>query len=134
MSASNTTQRGSCLCGSVSYTVSGPLRPICACHCKQCRKTSGHYVAATQCLQHDINIKEDALTWYQSSTEAERAFCGVCGSNLFWRRFNNRFISIFAGSLDSATDLRIESQIHTESKGDYYNLPDVDIIDQAILK
>ena len=125
---------GSCLCGSVTYTVSGPLRPVCACHCQQCRKTSGHYVAATQCAETDIEIKKGALTWYASSDTAERGFCGACGSNLFWRRFGNPNISIFAGSLDGETGLQMEMQLHVEAKGDYYVLPEIDIIDQKVLK
>jgi hypothetical protein len=38
---------GGCLCEGVRYTLTGDLRPIIACHCQQCQKTSGHYVAAT---------------------------------------------------------------------------------------
>ena len=36
-----------CLCGVVRYEVRGPLRPVIACHCTQCRRTSGPFVAAT---------------------------------------------------------------------------------------
>ena len=39
--------RGSCECGEVTFSVTGPLSPTFACHCSQCRKTSGHYWAAT---------------------------------------------------------------------------------------
>ncbi len=42
------THTGSCLCGAVTYEVRGDLRPSVACHCSQCRKTSGHYWSATQ--------------------------------------------------------------------------------------
>ena len=42
---------GGCLCGGVRYTVTGPLRDIVACHCEQCRRSSGHFVAATACRQ-----------------------------------------------------------------------------------
>ncbi len=78
--------RGSCECGAVAYEVSGPLRPVVGCHCRQCRKTSGHYVAATQCAKSDVTLTMDrALKWYRSSTNAERGFCNTCGSSLFWR-------------------------------------------------
>lgn len=124
---------GSCLCGNVRYTVRGPLRPVVACHCLQCRKTSGHYVAATQCAAEDINIEGDTLRWFSSSGEAERGFCANCGSSLFWRRFENPRISIFAGTLDAPTGLHMESQLYPESKGDYYELPDVPFRDQSTL-
>jgi hypothetical protein len=117
---------GSCLCGGVRYEVSGPLRPVVACHCTQCRKTSGHYVAATQAPEAKITMHGDTLRWFRSSEQAERGFCGVCGSNLFWRRFGSDKIS-------GPTGLRMESQIHSESKGDYYDLPDAPDIDQSSL-
>src|SRR5690349_241487 len=78
--------RGGCLCGSVTYVLKGELRPVVACHCVQCRKTSGHYVAATQVAAEDALVSGKALTWFRSSGHAERGFCSVCGSNLFWRR------------------------------------------------
>lgn len=129
-----TDHTGSCLCGGVKYKISGALRPVVACHCTQCRKTSGHYVAATQCEAKDLNVEAATLTWFKSSEVAERGFCGCCGSNLFWRRFGNANVSIFAGTLDGKTGLKMESQIHAESKGDYYDLPDCQIIDQNSLK
>ena len=42
------THTGGCLCGGVRYEVDGPLRDVVACHCSQCRRTSGHFVAATR--------------------------------------------------------------------------------------
>ncbi|MFT5696287.1 MAG: hypothetical protein ACI9QQ_002267, partial [Myxococcota bacterium] len=33
--------RGSCLCGSVRYEISGKLSPIQYCHAQRCRKASG---------------------------------------------------------------------------------------------
>lgn len=124
---------GGCLCGGVVYDVRGELRPVVACHCHQCRKTSGHYVAATQAARADVTIRGDTLRWFQSSDTAERGFCGNCGSNLFWRRHGNPYISIWAGTIDGQTGLRMESQIHTGSAGDYYDLPHVPVIDQSEL-
>lgn len=128
-----TTKTGGCLCGGVTYELKGALRPVVACHCAQCRKTSGHYVAATQVAAKDVDISGGTLTWYRSSDTAERGFCKVCGSNLFWRRFGSEHISIWAGTIDGPTGLRMESQLHAESAGDYYDLPDVPVIDQASL-
>lgn len=125
---------GSCLCGGVRYTLAGPLRPVVACHCVQCRKTSGHHVAATQSAADDLVIEGETLRWFRSSEHAERGFCSVCGSNLFWRRFDNANVSIFAGTIDGTTGLHIESQLYPESKGDYYDLPDVPVRDQTTLK
>lgn len=126
--------KGGCLCGGVTYELRGPLRSVVGCHCVQCRKTSGHYVAATQVAAADAVVQGETLTWFRSSPDAERGFCRVCGGNLFWRRVGGDRLSIFAGTIDGDTGLKMESQLYTESAGDYYELPDVPVIDQATLK
>ena len=95
---------GHCLCGAVSYTISGDLRPIMYCHCEQCRRTSGHFVAATACKPSQISFDADVgLEWYRSSPEAKRGFCKSCGSNLFWAPEHHPYWSVFAGALDRPT-------------------------------
>lgn len=128
------TTRGGCLCGGVTYELRGPLRSVVACHCTQCRKTSGHYASATQVEARNATIQGPSLTWFASSDAAERGFCSTCGSNLFWRRKGNPYISIFAGTIDGPTGLKTESQIHTETAGYYYALPEVPVIEQSTLK
>lgn len=60
--------RGGCLCGGVRYEVTGPLRGVWACHCSQCRRTSGNFVAATQCRRDDLDLlSTETLAWYRSS-------------------------------------------------------------------
>jgi len=113
---------GGCLCGAVIYVVNGPLRDVVACHCTQCRKTSGHHVAATSCHRDDIEVT-GKVTWYQSSDTARRGFCGVCGSNLFWDGPGVN-LSIFAGTLDGPTGIKMAGHIFCADKGDYYELGD----------
>lgn len=116
--------RGSCLCGKVTFTIEGTARPVVACHCTQCRKTSGHYVAATQVDVDRLHIEDrGSLTWFDSSAEAKRGFCSTCGSQLFWKMHSEDRISIMAGSLDGDTGLTTAKHIFTDTKGDYYNLP-----------
>ena len=119
------THYGSCLCRAVSFTVSGPLRGVVACHCIQCRKQSGHFVAATQVPREAIELGgEEYLKWYRSSPQARRGFCADCGSALFWQREGSDQVSILAGSFDSPTGLKLERHIFCASKGDYYEITD----------
>ena len=113
---------GRCLCGAVRYTVSGPLRPVIACHCKQCQRTSGFHVAATSAQREKVTIEGD-VTWYRSSDAAKRGFCGSCGSNLFWDGPGQN-LSIFAGTLDAPTGLKLAGHIYCADKGDYYEITD----------
>jgi len=113
---------GGCLCGQVTYEVSGALRPVIACHCTQCRKTPGNFVTATSARKETVEIQGD-VTWYASSESARRGFCGTCGSNLFWDGPGVN-LSIMAGTLDGATGLKTAGHIFCADKGDYYDLPD----------
>lgn len=127
MAEAATTVTGGCLCGGVRYAVKGPLRDVVACHCSQCRRTSGHHVAATGARPKDLTMLESAtLKWYASSERAERGFCGRCGGNLFWRPTGagHDWISIMAGTLDPPTRLRTIQHIFVADKSDYYVIAD----------
>lgn len=115
-------KNGGCLCGQVTYRVAGPLRPVIMCHCRQCRKTSGHYVAATSAIRADIAVIGE-VTWFHSSKDARRGFCAKCGSNLFWDGAGEN-MSIFAGTLDGDSGLKTMGHIFCADKGDYYELCD----------
>lgn len=115
---------GRCLCGAVQYEVNGALGDAHACHCGQCRRQSGHFVAATSAKRADFKLTEQrGLKWYQSSPLARRGFCGDCGSALFWDD-GGQEVSINAGSLDQPTGLKITSHIFVDDKADYYEITD----------
>ncbi|MFK7995921.1 MAG: GFA family protein [Granulosicoccus sp.] len=113
---------GSCLCGAVSLAMI-PDRPVVACHCKQCRKQTGHFVAATRTANDQLTVSgADNITWYASSDSAERGFCRHCGSVLFWRSKDSTRTSVMAGCLEAPTGLVVERHIYTRDKGDYYQI------------
>lgn len=114
---------GRCLCGGVSFALMGALRPSVACHCGQCRKTSGHYWSATQVATQDLNMLSDAtLTWFRSSDHAQRGFCNACGSSLFWKMDGEESVSVGTGTIDGATGLTTQMHIFVADKGDYYDI------------
>ena len=116
---------GGCLCGEIRYLVTGPLRGVVACHCSQCRRTSGHHAAMTSTLSANLELaSSQSLVWYRSSSTAQRGFCRICGSNLFWHQVDGDTTSITAGSLDSPTGLVMEQHIFVADKSDYYSLDD----------
>lgn len=117
------TYAGGCLCGQIKFRIDGPLRPVIACHCRQCRKTSGHHVAATAANRAHVEVTGD-VTWFVSSDIAKRGFCATCGSNLFYSHNASDNLSIFAGVIDGDTGLRIAGHIYCADKGDYYDITD----------
>lgn len=125
MSTAPTTRGGGCLCGAVRYELDGPLRKVVYCHCEQCRRTSGHYVAATAVDHDKLRITEDSgLSWYESSDIAKRGFCKTCGSSLFWAPAHNKYMAIMAGALDAPTGLSSREHIFTDDASDYYEICD----------
>jgi hypothetical protein len=125
MSADSGRLAGRCNCGAVTFTAIGPFRPPRACHCKTCRRQSGHYLAATQIDRRGLTVDgEEMLTWYRATEHARRGFCQVCGVHLFWERDGSDKVSIFMGCLDEPTGLRLADHIFVGEKGDYYAIND----------
>lgn len=117
--------KGSCLCGAVTFTVEGSLPPPNACHCTQCRKTSGHYWTSTDVPRAAVTIQgEDHLTWFRSSAKARRGFCASCGSALFWDPIGKATLAIAMGAFDAPTHARLSVHIFVADKGDYYDITD----------
>lgn len=116
---------GGCLCGGVRYRVDGTLSDVGACHCSQCRRTTGHYFAATTCKREALGFDTDeTLAWYESSPGIYRGFCARCGASLFWRDSRREEIDILAGTLDKPTGLKLVDHIFVADKGDYYEITD----------
>jgi hypothetical protein len=125
MSTSRTQLAGRCNCGAVHFVAAGPLRPAKACHCKTCRRQSGHFLAATEVSRENLSLADsDSLTWFSASQIARRGFCRLCGVHLFWERPGSGRISILMGCLDEPTGLRLADHIFVGEKGDYYDITD----------
>jgi len=117
--------RGSCLCGRIHFEIQGPLGEVDACHCRQCRKQTGHYLVSANVAKSAITIQgEESLRWYHSSARIRRGFCGHCGSVLLWEPLDHDWTAIALGALDTPTGARLEKHIFVAEKGDYYDISD----------
>lgn len=98
--------QGRCLCGGIRFSVNGELRDVIDCHCHRCRRFTGHHMAATSADADRIQVAdpESLLAWYQSGAESGYAFCGRCGSSLFWQGTDPERMSICAGVLSRPPD------------------------------
>ncbi len=117
---------GGCLCGAVRFRLHGTLGAPVACHCRMCRRQSGHYWASGNLAKADLELldPEAQLRWYASSAKVRRGFCGRCGSVLFWEPLARDWTSVAMGALDGATGLRLQRHIFVAEQGDYYDIAD----------
>lgn len=120
-----TVHRGSCLCGAVRFEIEGPLPAPDACHCVQCRKSSGHYFVSSDVKRSAVTIHgQDAITWFHSTAKVRRGFCATCGASLFWDPVFHDWIGVAMGAIDGPTGTRTAIHVHVAEKGDYYALDD----------
>lgn len=117
---------GSCLCGAISFEIDAPLAPPDACHCRQCRKQSGHFFASSDIPRASLAFRagEEKLSWFQSSERVRRGFCSACGSFLFWDAIAKSTIAVAMGAIDTPSQTQLHMHIFVEEKGDYYALAD----------
>ena len=116
---------GRCLCGAVSFTTRGQLRGVVYCHCSQCRRQTGHFYAATNVADADMEVEGAGnVGWYAASDFARRGFCRTCGSALFWKRNGSEVTSVMAGAFDTPSGLTGQCHIFTADQGDYYDIGD----------
>ncbi len=120
--------RGSCLCGTVRYEISGRIEEMHHCHCGMCRKAHGGTFSTYGRIPADtfrFTAGEDSVRRYRSSPQVERSFCGLCGSNLLWR-FDELpdLLWVAAGSFDEDPGVRPAGHIFTGSKAPWHEITD----------
>lgn len=114
---------GHCLCGAVHYEYQGNPSSLTVCHCGMCRRWHGSLGAYANGSRAEYRITgADQIRWFKSSPDAERGFCGRCGSKLFWR--SGAGMDVAAGTIDQPTGLSTSAHIWVAHKGDYYAIDD----------
>lgn len=116
---------GRCLCGAVTYVARGVESECGACHCDMCRRWTGGLLMA---------VKAEEITWqgtdqlrtHPSSEWAERGFCSVCGSGLFYRITiagpHQGQTNIAVGTLDDPSGLSLSRELFIDRKPSTYAL------------
>jgi hypothetical protein len=107
---------GHCLCGAVTVTVRGDYDSrVGACHCRMCQRWSGGLFL---CFDAEGVTVEGPVVRYRSSSFAERAFCGTCGSHLWFNDVKDgeepAQYELMPGLFDEAKDWPLRSEIYTD--------------------
>lgn len=122
--------KGSCLCGSLSFSVSALPFAADYCHCRMCQRSTGSVVGAWMDFKREqVQWKStQALREYASSAFARRGFCGQCGSTLSYRDTRHaQYLSLAISSLDRPELVQPSYHIYTDSQ-----LPWLEIDDDCI--
>jgi len=119
---------GHCLCGSVSYRITGRLGPVVYCYCSQCRRASGTAFAANANVRRsDIAFLSgrDQIREFESSPGKFRAFCSGCGSPVYSRTAGDEdHLRIRLGSLDGDPGRRSLAHCWVSSKAPWFEITD----------
>ena len=112
---------GHCLCGAVSYKAKAASNDVSACHCTMCRRWSaGPFIAFIH--EGSVNFSgSENIAVYKSSDWAERGFCKVCGSPLYYHLSGSAYYALSASTIDDQSRLRLARQIFIEEKPPYYD-------------
>ncbi len=105
---------GHCLCGAVTLRVENHRGFTAICHCRMCQRWSGGLFICFPADADDVAVDGPVMR-YASSGFAERAFCGTCGSHLWYRaQGGDGHYALMPGLFDRARDLPLKSEIYTD--------------------
>ncbi len=121
---------GSCLCGGIQFTITGPLNPIQLCHCQQCRKAQGAPFASN--VPVDVNNLEftqgqELFGEFESQTREGkyRVFCSRCGSPIMSRLSTKPdVVRVRVGTLDEPFTGKIALHQFVAHKAAWWDIPD----------
>jgi len=121
--------QGSCLCGDVTFEITGPPKRMMNCHCTRCRR--GRSAAHASNIFYDL----DSVRWTRSETQVAeyklpearffgKAFCRRCGSGLPRLSRERGAAVVPAGSLDDDPGIRPAAHIFVASKASWFEITD----------
>lgn len=118
--------RGSCLCESVRFEVTGAPLAMSYCHCSRCRKAGGSAI---------VLVRGEDFRWIQGSElvtryvphapfKHVRCFCSLCGTYLGEPEPDAKAFPVSAQALDDDPGVRPAFHEHVASKPAWYEITD----------
>lgn len=127
----NSSSSGRCLCGAVSFTARLPSKWVAHCHCTRCQRAHGAAFVTWVGFESERVAIEDpdaSLRWFHTPGGGDRAFCGVCGSSLFFRSDQwpgelHVARALFVEPVDRAPQIHVYYDTHVDWVGIADGLP-----------
>ena len=120
--------QGNCLCGAVTYEITGNIGIFQYCHCSRCRKFTGSAFAA------NLFVAPNQFGWIKGQEYVGRyalpntrhfgtAFCKQCGSSLPWHAQSGKVVVVPAGTLEGHPGIEPDKNIFYDSKACWFRNP-----------
>lgn len=111
---------GHCLCGAVTLRVAGGHDPrIGVCHCRMCQRWSGGLFLSFPAAADAVHVTGQTRR-FRSSPFAERGFCPVCGSHLWFREIHADGrpgdYELMPGLFEATADWPLESETYADRR------------------
>lgn len=114
------TAKGACVCGAVTLTTQSASPNAGACHCGTCRTWGGGPYLSTSCGTDVVFTGEEHISRYSSSNWAERGFCGLCGTHLFYRLKESGQHFVPCGVFGDTVPFELQRQVFIDEKPSFY--------------
>lgn len=111
---------GQCLCGAVSMNLWHKKPSMSVCHCSICRRWAGGPFMSLECHQAPQIAGQEHVRTYASSEWAERGFCSICGTHLFYRLVKGEFYAVPVGLFQEGGEWPFDLQVFIDQKPDNY--------------
>jgi hypothetical protein len=121
-------RRGSCLCESIRYEIESDLKAVVNCHCRFCSKAHGAPFTTLLFMPFArltiVTGAELIARYHIEKANADRCFCGKCGTRLYNHAPEAGMISLVVATLEDGEALRPVAHINTESKCAWFQIGD----------
>lgn len=103
---------GHCLCGKVTYELSGEPIATTVCHCSHCqRQSGGAFSVNVIALPDQLTVTGELGTYVETGENDDgeyvhRRFCPSCGSPIVSEMLQAGIVAVKAGTLDDTSHIR----------------------------
>ncbi len=124
------TQTGRCLCGQITYEITGDLIATAVCHCDHCQRQGGSAFSVNLIVhESQMTVVGDLSTFEDRGENNDavyvyRRFCGQCGSPIYSALVSPAgILAVKAGTLDDRSDVTPNVEAWCEHKQPWVQLP-----------
>jgi hypothetical protein len=126
------TLTGRCLCGAITYELTGDVIATAVCHCDHCQRQSGGAFSVNLiAMENQLTVSGDLSTFEDRGENDDavyvyRNFCGSCGSPIYSAMIEPAgLIAVKAGTLDDKSSVAPNVEAWCEHKQPWVDLPGI---------